>query len=371
MENMEWMHRLDNADKYAIYGAGVVAQNAYVLLSALLEKEFAGFWVSEKKENDVKLKMTEQMYHQPIYDLQQKKIDKETFVIIAVSERYRKEIEERLLSEVNEINYVFLSYEVRNYLFESYYREYLTRKDIDLSADIISIGNQNGRTVKIKNPFLEEKRNRNSCFSELGTIIMPACYSDIKLASETPYEYEGVTLDAFEKGVVFDLGANQGYFAVLAASLGHTVYAFEPSKNLQGNLLEYSKIYDERINVEEAAVGDYDGEGELYVDAFSDDANSMVLKTNAEETEKIKVVTLDEYVKNKNIQRIDFIKADIEGAERNMLWGAKKVLKEFSPMLSICTYHLPDDPEVIQKAILDANPNYKIIQKEKKLYAWV
>lgn len=70
-------------------------------------------------------------------------------------------------------------------------------------------------------------------------------------------------------------------------------------------------------------------------------------------------------------KRIDFIKADIEGAERNMLMGATKVLKEFSPKLAICTYHLADDAEVLRKIILKTNPKYVINNTSHKLFAYV
>ncbi len=68
---------------------------------------------------------------------------------------------------------------------------------------------------------------------------------------------------------------------------------------------------------------------------------------------------------------MDFIKADIEGAERKMLKGAKETLRKYAPKLSICTYHLPDDKEVLTKIILEANPAYIITYKWDKLYAYI
>ena len=85
----------------------------------------------------------------------------------------------------------------------------------------------------------------------------------------------------------------------------------------------------------------------------------------------VPAITLDAFVERNNIEHVDFIKADIEGAERNMLRGATRILKEFAPKLSICTYHLPDDPQVLREIILNANPKYRIVEKIKKMYAYV
>ena len=71
------------------------------------------------------------------------------------------------------------------------------------------------------------------------------------------------------------------------------------------------------------------------------------------------------------INKIDFIKSDIEGYERHMLRGARNILKEHQPILSICTYHLPDDRDVLKKIILEANPNYIILQRKMKLFGFV
>jgi hypothetical protein len=52
-----------------------------------------------------------------------------------------------------------------------------------------------------------------------------------------------------------------------------------------------------------------------------------------------------------------------------MLKGARGVLKDFAPKLALCTYHLPDDPELMEALIKDANPNYKVTHIRNKLFA--
>ena len=94
---------------------------------------------------------------------------------------------------------------------------------------------------------------------------------------------------------------------------------------------------------------------------FSPDANK----------ETITLTTIDKFVEDKGLEKVDFIKSDIEGEERNMLLGATETLKRFAPKLALCTYHFPDDEEVMTKIILEANPNYTIKYLRHKLFAAV
>lgn len=193
---------------------------------------------------------------------------------------------------------------------------------------------------------------------------------------EGPYEYGPVRLKS--GSTVIDCGANIGLFSAYAASKGCRVFAFEPlTEQLGGILRQLSDWNDGRITHVPYAVSDYQGIAEFNVTNRTQGSSfltgvSLERKNKVVESiVKVGVTTIDAYVETHGISKVDFIKADIEGAERQMLRGAARVLREHAPMLAICTYHYPDDPQVLEALIKEANPDYQIIHKWKKLFACV
>jgi FkbM family methyltransferase len=213
---------------------------------------------------------------------------------------------------------------------------------------------------------------------------------------EGPYERGRVCV---EKGaVVVDAGANMGEFSLLAAEKGAIVHAFEPSARIREKYLLPCLAMNEALAdfVTIAPFALSDGEGTAYFAAAEDNPGAGRLTGGGESgeavtgmagpgvirgeratmapnknMEKVDLISLDEYVHRQNLQAVDFIKADIEGAERLMLRGARGVLRDFAPRLAICTYHLPDDPELLEALILEANPHYTLEHRYLKLYAYV
>jgi FkbM family methyltransferase len=179
-----------------------------------------------------------------------------------------------------------------------------------------------------------------------------------------------------EKGyTVIDAGAWVGDFSIYAAKKGANVYAFEPSPTNQ-SLLEKSinlnPHLEGRVTIVPLGLGEK--KETLAFSENDEEGNSGGSSFNikkADSNTTLEVTTLDDWVRENNIKKVDFIKSDIEGFERHFLRGATNVLKNHSPILSICTYHLPDDKEVLKKIILDANPKYIFIQRKMKMFGYV
>jgi len=70
----------------------------------------------------------------------------------------------------------------------------------------------------------------------------------------------------------------------------------------------------------------------------------------------IKLYGIDDFFKDKKPPTI--IKSDIEGAEKDMIYGAAGIIKEYKPKMAISIYHLPDDFIKIPEMINELNSTY-------------
>jgi len=70
---------------------------------------------------------------------------------------------------------------------------------------------------------------------------------------------------------------------------------------------------------------------------------------------EVSVVSLDTIILNSNP---NFIKMDIEGAEKEALLGAKQTIKKYKPNLAICLYHKPEDLWELPLLINQIEPSY-------------
>ena len=216
---------------------------------------------------------------------------------------------------------------------------------------------------------------------EFKDILLPylfAEYPNVDLGEvffdEGPYELSNhVNLE--KNDVVIDCGANMGLFSALASTKGCRVYAFEPMKYTINNYLSKTASWNKNISICPYALSDKAETLTFKIDnsniGASRQTSSNYQNDYDQQYQKVQAIALDDYVSQNNINRVDFIKADIEGAERTMLAGARNIIREFSPKISICTYHLPDDPQVLREMLLNFQPNYTIVEKYKKMYAYI
>jgi len=144
-------------------------------------------------------------------------------------------------------------------------------------------------------------------------------------------------------GMVFlDVGAHLGEYTVLAAKLvgpSGSVHAFEPNPRIFSILLENIKLNClQNVCVSPCAVWHEQGVAEFEV--TSEPATSALRTTAADRQEssivKVHTLTLDQYFASSHKVKPDLIKIDVEGAELDVLGGAKTLLdqpREKAPIL--------------------------------------
>jgi len=157
------------------------------------------------------------------------------------------------------------------------------------------------------------------------------------------YGFESENLKYFKKtikkdDVVFDVGANIGIYSLVASkTIGQNgkVYSFEPADRAHSCLLKNIEINKfKNIVPIKKGVSNYSGNATFNVcddDAYNSLGNEPMRKII--KTEKISVVTIDDFVKENNIKKVDVIKVDTEGAEYLVFKGADKTLRKHKPVL--------------------------------------
>ncbi|MHB8159524.1 MAG: FkbM family methyltransferase [Thermoleophilia bacterium] len=135
---------------------------------------------------------------------------------------------------------------------------------------------------------------------------------------------------------VIDIGANIGYHTFRMGRLakpGGMVYAIEPTSWAYTKLIINSELNPKIDNIEFLKIGlakEDLGEQEItFRSSYRLDGKSDVKK------EKIYLKQLDTLIRERKIDRVDFIKLDVDGFEGQVLMGSVETLKTFSPTLII------------------------------------
>lgn len=144
---------------------------------------------------------------------------------------------------------------------------------------------------------------------------------------------------------MLDIGANTGYYGILASYLfpKSNVYSFEPIKKHCDIINESVKINNiKNLHINQIALGDKE---EVNVDIYNAGSGTSLIKGFTKSDEgitKVNIQTLDSLSDNNQINKIDFIKIDVEGFELQVLKGGEKTINKNKPVLFVEICHTKD-----------------------------
>lgn len=135
----------------------------------------------------------------------------------------------------------------------------------------------------------------------------------------SPHRYLTEEFNVSENDVIVDVGAAEGNFSLSVIAKAKHIYLFEPEKNWVKALEATFAPWKNKVTVVQKFVSD---------------------KTSD------KSITLDDYF-NEN-QIVNFIKADVEGAEADLIRGADRLIQRNKNLkIAVCTYHSQEDASLL------------------------
>jgi len=179
---------------------------------------------------------------------------------------------------------------------------------------------------------------------------------------------------------VLDVGGCWGdtalYFASLVGPTGK-VYTFEfdpESLEILRANLSLNPTLATRIEVVERALWDRSGEMLRFVQAGR--CTSILDGDSRAGDLRASTITLDDFVRQAGIDRLGFVKMDVEGAELKVLRGGRESLNSLAPKLAIAAYHNDDDLVRIPAEISSLEVDYRFylrtfspVEEETVLFA--
>ncbi len=185
-------------------------------------------------------------------------------------------------------------------------------------------------------------------------------YNEVFLPSDiNPHAYVNDFIKIEKNDFVIDLGACEGFFTKFALLEGASkVFSFEPYPSLNQAL---SYTFDKEIKSGNIQLSSY---GLSNKNSISKISNGKEFISEAaignEGNIDVQITTLDDLVKEKYFEKIDFIKIDIEGEEVNAILGSISAINKFRPKISIAVYHDYVNAYLIKNIIENNCDNYAV-----------
>jgi FkbM family methyltransferase len=133
---------------------------------------------------------------------------------------------------------------------------------------------------------------------------------------------------------ILDVGANAGIYslAALAAQPQATVHAFEPTPEIARRLRDTAQLNNlTRLHVHQVAVSSENGTASLKRyrgDLGINEGMNFISQTQTDKSdERVQTVNLDQFCRDRSIDRIDLLKIDVQGHEYAVLKGAEQLIR--------------------------------------------
>jgi FkbM family methyltransferase len=186
-----------------------------------------------------------------------------------------------------------------------------------------------------ENSFRKVSRNGISYELNISHAVDHAIYFNFKDST-----FDHVLADISAAKVIFDIGSNISSTALFFSKTNTQnaqIFTFEPHKTTYLRGLQNIKLNQaNNIFTHNFGLGDKKDTFKLYeVDKRNPGMNRIIEAENAYPFIDISIVKLDDFIEENGINRLDFMKIDVEGFEYQVIKGGENALKTLKPTLFI------------------------------------
>lgn len=211
------------------------------------------------------------------------------------------------------------------------------------------------------NPYAVYKQLAKLGISQAN--IFSPCYDGI--FASTGWQY----FDMFSpsKNEVFiDAGAFDGettndFFRWCGPNSGFA-YLFELNANMEGVCMKKARNPEKMKFIPK---GTWSDEKEV---SYNDACTSSSIAAGG--TKRAAVCSIDYFVLSNRIEKVTFIKFDVEGSEYESLQGCEHTIRTMRPKLAVCAYHKRDDIIRLASYVHELNRDYRLALRHYSSQEW-
>ncbi|WP_428026154.1 FkbM family methyltransferase [Arcobacter sp.] len=209
---------------------------------------------------------------------------------------------------------------------------------IDPWFDIFNMNPSIDDLIKLNNFYLKlnDEESKNTLINVIESRVT---FNSI---IESPYsQYFNQNVQIEEADVFIDGGAYNGdtVFEVGKNLSNLEIHCFEPEDKNYEELIKNCKESKNKIKINKFGLWKEDS---ILRFSSSEKACSLGARIELDGDVIINTTSIDKYCNENNVKP-NFIKLDVEGAEKEAIFGAKEIIKKYKPKLAIAVYHKYDD----------------------------
>jgi FkbM family methyltransferase len=186
-----------------------------------------------------------------------------------------------------------------------------------MNVELEAVTTKNGHNIKgFKGDYITKKIKKSGLYEKTTLEFIRAYLKDVK------------------EPIIADIGANIGNHTLDFSTYAKKVFSFEPIEMIYHVLAEnVAENHIKNVCMVNKALSDKEGLDKIYLRPNNIGASSISNRYGVDQSVGIEKIIGDDFFEKEKINKLNFIKIDVEGHEKNVLKGLLKTIRKFKPTI--------------------------------------